>query len=109
MTIDTQLKTETNRLIVAFRGTMTFHDYGASDALLDRVVDQIGASNGAIDLLVFDLAEVDLIDSHWLGMFVRALKRAQEKGAKVALRRPQSSVRRLLDLVQFGRVFDIQD
>lgn len=108
MAIETSWETEGDSLVVVLRGTMTFHDYGASDALLETLSQRIGAKSG-ITSLVFDLAGVDMIDSHWLGMFVRALKRAQESNLTVVLRRAQPAVHRLLDLVQFGRVFDIRN
>ena len=103
-----QTRLEDGQLVTAFAGAMTFRDYGATDALLEALFQRIGQEAGTVTGLVFDLAEVEMVDSHWLGFFVLALKRAQESNLGVVLRRPRPAVRRLFDLVQFERVFTIE-
>jgi anti-anti-sigma factor len=99
-----------DHVIVSLSGSMTFRDYATADDLIETIFAEITPppAAGPVKTLIFDLAAVTMIDSHWLGMFVRALKRAEEAGAAVVLRRAQPPVGRLLDLVQFGRVFRIE-
>ena len=105
-----QFHREHNQLIVSLTGAMTFRDYATADELLAKISDQLKPDGTvpAVTALVFDLSAVTMIDSHWLGLFVRALKRAEEAAIAVIIRGAQPAVRRLLDLVQFERVFRIE-
>ena len=99
-------------VVVQLRGTMTFHDYEAADRVIDDIfaaAQSMRDGGEAPAEVVFDLGEVDMIDSHWLGIFVRTLKRAQEQHMTVTLQKARSPVRRLLDQVQFDRVFRLAD
>ena len=93
--------------VVTLSGSMTFRDFQSSDDLLGRV-DEALMSGSPPTRVAFDLAKVDMIDSHWLGVFVRALRRCEERGVTIALRRAQPAVIRLFNLVQFERVFQME-
>ncbi len=93
-------------LVVRPSGAMTFQRYGESDQMVEQVFTT--AKPGVAARIVFDLTAVEMIDSHWLGALVRVLKRAQERETPVVLRNARPGVRRLLDLVQFGRLFTIE-
>ena len=93
--------------VITLSGSMTFRDFQSSDDLLGRIDDVLsGGSPPAV--VAFELSKVDMIDSHWLGAFVRALRRCEEHGVPIALRNAQPAVTRLLRLVQFERVFRIE-
>ncbi|GEM_PF-645153 len=93
--------------VVTMSGSMTFRDFQSSDHLISRIGEEL-ESGSPPSSVVFDLSAVDMIDSHWLGVFVRILKRTEEKEIPVVLRRPQPPVIRLFKLVQFERVFRIE-
>lgn len=90
-----------------FAGTMTFHDHQAADDLL-AALDEMLKGTG-ITQVRFDLSEVAVMDSHWLAVFVRALRRIRMAGAKLVMERPQPDVRRLFSLVELDRVLEIAD
>jgi anti-anti-sigma factor len=88
-------------------GTMTFHDHQAGDemlAALDAMLDKAG-----ITQVRFDLSEVAVLDSYWLSVFIRALRRIRMAGARLVMERPQPDVRRLFSLVELDRVLEIAD
>lgn len=95
-------------LVVTLQGRLSFRDHAETDALIGYVAATLSASP-AVRRVVFDIARVDMIDSHWLGLFVRARKHAQEVGGRdVVLRSPRPAVGQLLELVRFGHVFRIE-
>jgi anti-anti-sigma factor len=90
-----------------FDGILTFHDHAAAEILiadLGRALEQPGAAD-----VRFDLAGVVALDSHWLGVFVRALRRVRESGARLVMERPQPEVRRLFAVVELDRLIEIAD
>jgi anti-anti-sigma factor len=88
---------------------MTYRGLDTSEELIAGIFKELeNPVNSSIRAVVFDLASVTMIDSHWLGMFVRASKQVQPMGLAIILRHPQATVRRLLDLVQFDRIFQIE-
>ena len=90
-----------------FAGTMTFHDHQAADELLAALDEKLGET-GVVQVR-FDLADVAVMDSHWLAIFVRALRRIRMAGAKFVLERPQPDIRKLFSLVELDRVLEIAD
>ena len=110
MTIETQIVRNGAQLVVTLTGRMTFRDYASADEMLTAIFVQVDAVvSPRLQALVFNLAAVTMIDSHWLGMFVRAQRQAEAAGLPIILKGAQPSVRRLFDLVQFNRVFRIED
>lgn len=59
--------------------------------------------------LVLDLTGVDFIDSFGLGVLVGALKRTRLAGGDVRLVVPEPRIRRVLEVCDLDRVFDIVD
>jgi anti-anti-sigma factor len=90
-----------------FLGTMTFHDHQVADDFVASL--ETSLKSGTVEQVRFDLSEVDAMDSHWLGIFVRALRHARMAGAKLVMERPKPDVRRLFTLVELDRVLDIVD
>jgi anti-anti-sigma factor len=93
-------------LIATAVGSLTFQGYGEGARLLDELFAKLGAA--PTQRIVFDLSAVDIIDSHWLGLLIRVLKRSEEHKVGVVLRGARPGVRRVMDLVQFGRLFTIE-
>ena len=93
--------------VITLSGSMTFRDFQSSDDLLGRI-DEALSGGSPPALVAFELGKVDMVDSHWLGAFVRALRRCEEHGVPIALRHAQPAVTRLFKLVQFERVFRIE-
>jgi anti-sigma B factor antagonist len=58
-------------------------------------------------LIIVNLADLEFIDCRGLGVLVRVLKWARERGGDVLLAAPQQHVRRLLRLVGLDGVFSV--
>ncbi|MBI4913574.1 MAG: STAS domain-containing protein [Acidobacteria bacterium] len=63
--------------------------------------------NPAIKVICVELAEVSAMDSSSLGMLLLLREKALAQGKSVELRKPSPIVLRILEVVQFGRLFDI--
>ncbi len=110
MTIDARIARLDDEVLVTLTGSLTFRDYAGAEELLAAIQAEIEKPGlKPPRTLVFDLDEVSMVDSHWLGMFVRAQRQAESRGLPVALRRIRPPVRRLFDLVQFERVFRLDN
>ncbi len=93
-------------LVATAIGSLTFQGYGEGARVLDELFQKSAAT--PTQRIVFELGAVDIIDSHWLGFLIRVLKRAEEHKIEVVLRGARPGVRRVMDLVQFGRLFTIE-
>lgn len=59
--------------------------------------------------LCLDLSRVTYMDSSSLGMILLLRQRASNRDLEVVLARPSASARALLDMVQFGKLFRIEE
>jgi anti-anti-sigma factor len=57
---------------------------------------------------VFDLSELQFVDSSGLGVLVMATKRVRAEGKKLVLVSPRSQVARLLDITGLNEYFDVK-
>lgn len=94
-------------ILVRFQGVLTFHDDAMAESLLKQTDDLLRA--GGVQSVAYDLSGLQALDSHWLGVFVRALRRVREAGAELKLLRPQAGVRRVLNIVELDRLLQIVD
>ncbi len=83
-------------------GELTFRDNSEFRKVIDDVFSQ------AADSIVIDLSKTSLVDSAGLAMFVILQKRAKEKNIAVTLDKPNAQIARVLDLVDFGKLFTIK-
>jgi len=66
---------------------------------LDQEIDRMLAG-GAVQRLVFDVAELDYLSSAGIRCFIRARKAIEAGGGKVAVLHPKPAVRKVLDIVK---------
>ena len=66
---------------------------------LDQEIDRMLAG-GAVQRLVFDVAELDYLSSAGIRCFIRARKAIEPGGGKVAVVHPKPAVRKVLDIVK---------
>lgn len=90
-----------------FQGFLTFHDHRESERLLEETSSELG--QGAARHVVFDLGNVEALDSHWLGVFIRVLRHARDAGADLVIQRPQPDVRRLFSVIELDRIMTVAD
>lgn len=85
------------------KGEMTFSDHHHFKSVLTAFED---TTSGQI---IFNLDDLQGIDSTGLGMLILAQEEALKRGLTFTLERPQSDVKRLMDLAKFHRHFDIRN
>jgi len=83
-------------------GELTFRDNSEFRKVIEDVFTQ------PADAVVIDLSKTSLVDSAGLAMFVILQKRAKEKNIPVTLEKPNAQIARVLDLVDFGKLFTIK-
>jgi anti-anti-sigma factor len=92
---------------VSFSGLLTFHDHDAGDRLVDDLAGHMADED--VHVVRFELANVEALDSHWLGVFIRVLRKARENDVRLEMVRPSADVRRLFQIVELDRVLTIVD
>jgi anti-anti-sigma factor len=88
---------------IALSGQMTFVDH-------DKFRQVMTAFDGPSGhRMVFDLSDLEFVDSSGLGMFLIARDLAEKKRLGLSLRGVRNDVRRLMDLARFERVIPIAE
>ena len=86
---------------IALQGSLSFSDHVGFRSALEALAGPKGHR------VVFNLSALKFIDSSGLGMFLIAQEEADKLGLKLSLHRPQSDVKRVMDLAKFDRVIEI--
>ena len=89
--------------VYRFSGRWTFKDHGQVAAISDDI------KGTRVGTCVFDLSDVDFIDSAGLGMLLMAQQTAQKGETGIVLRGMSAQVRSIMKLAKFERVFTIED
>jgi len=97
------IKKENNYLIVSVIGDV---DISLTDSLREDV-DRALAEYKDVNRLVFDLAEVDFVDSAGLGVILGRYKRVTANGGKVYLAGAKPQVKKVLDLSGLPHLMEI--
>ena len=63
--------------------------------------------DASVNTITLNFAAVEYLDSAALGMLLMLREKAEKAGKKVLLAECQGSVRQLLDVANFGRLFEI--
>jgi anti-sigma B factor antagonist len=84
--------------LISVSGELDLHSVGALQNALDEAITENG------DIVVVDLAEVDLIDSIALGALARASRRLREGGGALAVVASNADVVRAFEITSLDRV-----
>jgi len=96
--------TERNGVIeVTLHGRVTYSDHPS----FRNVIAQFRDSSA--QQLVFDMRDVEFIDSAGLGMLLMVRDTASQKKAQIVLRGPRGQVQRIFASSKFETLFTIQD
>jgi anti-anti-sigma factor len=100
MNISVTISGSTAKLSMAGRFDFNVHRVfrDAYDALLQ---------NNEIKTLEIDLAGVEYLDSSALGMLLLSRERAEAAGKQITLLRPTATVKQILEIANFGKLFTI--
>jgi anti-anti-sigma factor len=88
---------------VSFSGRLIFADNGA----FREIVQSLDGRNSGE--LLFDLENLDFVDSAGLGMFLIAKEAAESKGMKLRVRGAKGQVAEMLEVSQFSNVINIEN
>lgn len=83
-------------------GAFTFDDHAAFRSMLAQL------DEAPITACEMDLAGVNFIDSAALGMLLLLREQAQKSHFSVRLTRPGGQVKKMLDISEFGSLFQIE-
>lgn len=84
------------------KGRMEFADHSVFKTLVEAF-DAAERSD-----IIFNLDELDTVDSSGLGMLIIAREEAGRRGLRFALEKPRREVKRVMDLARFERLFEIR-
>ncbi|WP_321396474.1 STAS domain-containing protein [Emcibacter sp.] len=80
---------------------ITFSDLEGFREIIKKMQDASASEN------VVDLSDVEFIDSAGLGMLLLAKDEVGKLSSKLVLKQPQGQVKRMFDVAQFDKMFEI--
>lgn len=101
-----QIKQSTNASTIrlALEGRFDFHSHRDFRTAYEAAL----AATGVHEIEV-NFASVDYLDSSALGMLLLLREKAEASGKKVVLSSLRGTVKQVLDIANFGRLFSIRD
>jgi len=97
---------ENKDLVVYISGSLTFHLHSEGEQLVYQITTLL--QNGNINSVRMNFAEVVRMDSHWLGVLIRILRRVRERNVKFVIEKPNHDISRLFDMVELSRITEIR-
>lgn len=102
MEIKRILDHEQARIVLA--GRFDFHAHRDFRQCSDEVL-----ANGAVKELDINFAHVDYLDSSALGMLLLLKDKAEARGKRIVLSGLQGTVKQVLDIANFSKLFTLRD
>lgn len=99
-----QIRTNGNTLIVKVTGDMDHHNAGTLRSAIDREIRQRPVKN-----LVFDLSELDFMDSSGIGLILGRYKRIKELEGNVFIAAARPEVERIINLSGLHKIIPLYD
>lgn len=97
------VETDSDKVRILLNGRF---DFSAHRVFRESYTPLLGA--GDVAELEIDLAAVDYLDSSALGMLLMLREKAHTANKKVSLSNCRGSVRQVLDIANFGKLFPIK-
>jgi anti-anti-sigma factor len=101
-----KFRREGSEIVVFVSGALTFHQHAEGEQLVYQVTTLV--DKGEVDMVRLNFAEVTRMDSHWLGVLIRVLRRTREKNAKFVIEKPGININRLFEMVELNRIAEIR-
>lgn len=92
---------ENGDYVFALKGKFTFSDNAAFRTVLGRIPDS------AIRQIIFDVKDLEFVDSAALGMFLLAHDEAVKHKKTVIIRGAQGQVKKMISMARFENYFTI--
>lgn len=96
-------ETSGDRAILKLEGRFDFHSHRDFRAAYEKLLE-----TGALKELIIDFSEVDYLDSSALGMLLLLREKCDGAGKGVILTGLQGTVKQVLDIANFGKLFTIR-
>jgi anti-anti-sigma factor len=93
-------------LTVYISGSLTFHLHREGEQLVYQISTLL--DKGGIKTVHLNFSEVQRMDSHWLGVLIRILRRVRERKANFVIEKPNHDISRLFDMVELSRITQIR-
>lgn len=93
-----------HRGVVALEGSFDFNSHKDFRRACDTMLDE-----PSVRALELNLARVQYLDSSALGMLLILRDRAEEHGKQIILSGSTGTVRQVLDIANFGKLFTLRD
>ncbi|MFA6279678.1 MAG: STAS domain-containing protein [Bdellovibrionales bacterium] len=93
-------------LAVYVSGVLTFHQHKEGEQLVYQIATLV--DNGEVGSVRMNFEEVLRMDSHWLGVLIRILRRVKERKATFVIEKPNKDICRLFDIVELSRIAEIK-
>lgn len=101
-----KFRREGSDLTVYISGALTFHQNAEGEQLVYQI-SKLLDDNEVVNVRM-NFAEVTRMDSHWLGVLIRILRRARERNAAFVIEKPGLNIKRLFDMVEINRIAEIR-
>ncbi|MDD5586981.1 MAG: STAS domain-containing protein [Alphaproteobacteria bacterium] len=101
-----KFRREGNDLVVYITGALTFHQHTEGEQLVYQITSLV--DKGEVTMVRLNFAEVTRMDSHWLGVLIRILRRVREKDANFVIEKPGPNINRLFEMVELNRIAEIR-
>lgn len=98
---------EDDAIVIFISGALTFHQHKEGEQLVYQITALL--NKGDIRTIRMNFAGVQRMDSHWLGVLIRVLRRVHEKKAAFVIEKPNADVSRLFEMVELSRIAEIRD
>ncbi|MFN3594311.1 MAG: STAS domain-containing protein [Thiobacillaceae bacterium] len=90
--------------VMSLAGTFDFNAHRDFRQAYEELLEAQGVRS-----LELDFARVDYVDSSALGMLLILRDKAEARGKQVILSRPRGTVRQVLEIANFGKLFPLRD
>lgn len=101
-----KFRRESDDLVIYVSGALTFHEHKEGEQLVYQVTTLV--DQGEVKSVRMNFADVQRMDSHWLGVLIRILRRVREKSAQFVIEKPNKDISRLFDMVELNRITEIR-
>lgn len=95
-------ETSGDRATLKLSGRFDFHSHRDFRAAYEQLLE-----TGAVRDIVIDFADVDYLDSSALGMLLLLREKADGAGKNIELASLRGTVKQVLDIANFGKLFTI--